>query len=264
MIIYKTPEEIAMIEKSGRILSKALQTVMEYAKAGADIGDLDALAEKTIRSLGGVPAFKGYQSHPDDPPFPSSLCASVNEEVVHAPALKGRILREGDIVGLDLGVNYQGFFSDMAVTIPIGNVSDDAKRLLEVTRNALYRGIEQVKIGNHIHDISFAVQQFVEAAGFSVVRDLVGHGVGKSVHEEPKIPNFVSRQFPKVEISAGMVLAIEPMVNAGGAGVSVLEDGWTVATKDKRLSAHFEHTVAVTSEGCKILTEFEGIEKGGK
>lgn len=246
MINIRTLQEIAKIRKSSSLVARALQRVREAIRPGVTTAELDRIAEETIRRGGGVPAFKGYRG------FPASLCVSVNEEVVHGiPG--GRRLKEGDIVSLDLGVLMDGYYGDAAITVPVGEVSELAKRLLQVTEEALYRGIEKARAGNRLFDISHAIQRWVEAAGFSVVRDFVGHGIGRALHEEPQVPNFgPPNQGPRLDV--GMVLAIEPMVNTGTWRVRVLENGWTVVTADGGLSAHFEHTVAITEGGPEILS----------
>ncbi|RLB02682.1 MAG: type I methionyl aminopeptidase [Deltaproteobacteria bacterium] len=246
MINIRTPQEIAKIRKSSSLVARALQKVREAIRPGVTTAELDRIAEETIRRGGGVPAFKGYRG------FPASLCVSVNEEVVHGIPGRRR-LKEGDIVSLDLGVLMDGYYGDAAITVPVGEVSELAKRLLQVTEEALYRGIEKARAGNRLFDISHAIQRWVEAAGFSVVRDFVGHGIGRALHEEPQVPNFgPPNQGPRLDV--GMVLAIEPMVNTGTWRVRVLENGWTVVTADGGLSAHFEHTVAITEGGPEILS----------
>jgi len=246
MINIRTLQEIAKIRKSSSLVARALQRVREAIRPGVTTAELDRIAEETIRRGGGVPAFKGYRG------FPASLCVSVNEEVVHGIPGRRR-LKEGDIVSLDLGVLMDGYYGDAAITVPVGEVSELAKRLLQVTEEALYRGIEKARAGNRLFDISHAIQRWVEAAGFSVVRDFVGHGIGRALHEEPQVPNFgPPNQGPRLDV--GMVLAIEPMVNTGTWRVRVLENGWTVVTADGGLSAHFEHTVAITEGGPEILS----------
>lgn len=246
MINIRTPQEIAKIRKSSSLVARALRKVREAIRPGITTAELDRIAEETIRRGGGVPAFKGYRG------FPASLCVSVNEEVVHGIPGRRR-LKEGDIVSLDLGVLMDGYYGDAAITVPVGEVSELAKRLLQVTEEALYRGIEKARAGNRLFDISHAIQRWVEAAGFSVVRDFVGHGIGRALHEEPQVPNFgPPNQGPRLDV--GMVLAIEPMVNTGTWRVRVLENGWTVVTADGGLSAHFEHTVAITEGGPEILS----------
>ena len=256
MITLKKPEEIKKLREGGVILAKVLKKVADAVKPGVLICDLDALAEQLILKSGALPAFKGYKSKYTETAFPSSLCVSVNNEVVHGLGDRKRALKEGDIVGLDLGVKYKDLYTDHAVTVGVGKISKEARKLINVTQTALDLALEQVKPGNFIHDIAVVVQKYVEANGFSVVHDLVGHGVGYDIHEDPRIPNFVSANGPqeRVIIKAGMVLAIEPMVNAGSWQVETAEDGWTVMTADGSWSAHFEHTIVVTEDGCEILT----------
>jgi len=247
MVIIKLPEEIEKARASNRIVAEVLSRLREKVKPGVATKELDRIAEEIVTKKGAKPAFKGYRG------YPYSLCTSVNEEVVHGMP-SSRTLNEGDIIGLDFGVYYQGFFGDATITLPVGKVAPNARRLLEVTEKSLYRGIEQAIEDNRLGDISAAVQQTVEAAGFSVVRDFVGHGIGRGLHEEPQIPNY-GKKGRGVQLKAGMILAIEPMVNEGSYHVRVLPDGWTVVTEDGKLSAHFEHSVAITDNGPIILSE---------
>jgi len=219
----------------------------ERVKPGVTTADLDRLAEEFIRREGGSPAFKGYRG------FPATLCTSVNEEVVHGIPSSKKRLQEGDIIGVDVGAIVEGYYGDAAVTLPVGQISDEASRLIRVTEAALAAGLAKVKVGNRLSDISHAVQAVAEAEGYSVVRDFVGHGIGRNLHEDPQVPNF-GKPGEGPRLKEGLVLAIEPMVNVGGREVEVLSDRWTVVTRDKSLSAHFEHTVALTSDGPKILT----------
>ncbi|RLA79743.1 MAG: type I methionyl aminopeptidase [Deltaproteobacteria bacterium] len=246
MINLRTKEEIEKLRRSNRLVAQALLKVREAIRPGVTTAELDRIAEETIRKGGGRPAFKGYRG------YPANLCVSVNEEVVHG--IPGpRRLQEGDIVSLDLGVLMDGYYGDAAITVPVGKVSEEAQKLIEVTEEALHKGIEKARVGNRLYDISHAIQSWVESFGFSVVRDFVGHGIGRQLHEEPQVPNFgPPNQGPRLMV--GMVLAIEPMVNAGGWQVKVREDGWTVVTADGSLSAHFEHTIAITEEGPDILS----------
>lgn len=246
MVILKLPEEIEKARTSNRIVAEVLNKVGEKVKPGVRTKDLDKIAEEITEKRGAKPAFKGYRG------YPYSLCISINEVVVHGMPSE-RVLEEGDILGLDFGVFFQGFFGDSAVTLPVGKISENAARLIEVTRESLYAGIEKAREGNRLGDISAAVQAVVERAGYSVVRDFVGHGIGKDLHEEPQIPNF-GKKGRGIELKRGMILAIEPMVNEGKYMVQVLPDGWTVVTKDSRLSAHFEHSVAITDKGPDILS----------
>ena len=218
-------------------------------RAGISTQELDDFAERRIRELNARPAFKGYRG------YPASICASINNEVVHGIPSKDKILKEGDIISIDLGVEYKGYYGDIAYTFAVGKVSGSARRLMEVTRCALYEGISKAIAGNRIGDISYAIQSYVESRGYSVVRKFVGHGIGRAMHEEPEIPNFGLPGVGPI-LRNGMVLAIEPMVNEGTHEVQILEDGWTAVTKDGKLSAHFEHTVLIKGEEPEILTEF--------
>lgn len=256
MIKLKTLQGIQSLRQAGRTLAQVLDAVIAAAKPGVTTKTLDELAERLIREAGAKPAFLGYRGG-DHKPFPSTLCASVNDTVVHAPASEEQ-LREGDIVGLDLGLaqkfGERWLYVDMAKTVPVGTVSRTARRLMTVTEEALAEGIAQVAPGKMISDISRAVQRRIEAAGYSVVRQLVGHGVGYAVHEEPRVPNYIDKDFEEYELQPGLVIAIEPMANVGHWRVNVLSDGWKIVTTDGSLSAHFEHTVAVTEGGHEILT----------
>ncbi len=248
MIIIKTAEEIEKMRVANQIVVAALLKLKEMVKPGITTAELDRVAEESIRGAGARPSFKGYKG------YPASLCASINEVVVHG--IPGnRKLQEGDVIGLDLGAEYQGYYGDAAITLPVGKISPEAARLLRVTREALYKGIAQMKEGNRLSDISHAVQTHAEAAGFSVVTDFVGHGIGTAPHEDPQVPNYgPAGQGPILK--RGMVLAIEPMINAGKHPVQVLDDDWTVVTRDRKLSAHFEHSIAITEAGPDILSEF--------
>jgi methionyl aminopeptidase len=255
MVYLKTPDEISFIRESGKILAAVLREVAGMVRPGVSTAALEACAEEKIHALGGVPSFKGYRASPNEQPFPTAMCISINSEVVHAPALPSRVLREGDVVGLDCGVRYKGWCSDMAVTVGVGNISHQAQKLIKVTQEALRRGLAAVKPGALLSGIGGVIQPYVESQGFNVVRDLVGHGIGREPHEEPRIYNFVEPRQPKIILEQGMVLCLEPMVNAGSWRVKTLEDGWTIATLDGSLAAHFEHTVAVTKEGFEVLTK---------
>lgn len=247
MVILKSPEEIEKLKASNIIVADILNELRKMIKSGVTTADMDRYSEELALKRGAKPAFKGYRG------YPFSLCVSVNSEVVHGmPSC--RTLKEGDIVSLDFGVCYKGYYGDSAITVPVGEVSDVAKRLIGTTRKALYKGIEEARAGNRLGDVSAAVQEQVESAGFSVVRDFVGHGIGKSLHEDPQIPNFGIRG-RGIELKSGMVLAIEPMVNEGTYKVKVLDDGWTAVTADGKLSAHFEHSLAITGNGPVILSE---------
>jgi methionyl aminopeptidase len=246
MIIIKSSREIEQLRRPNAIVAEVLQRLRKAVVAGVTTRELDQISEEVILSMGAVPAFKGYRG------YPASLCASINEQVVHGIPNQRR-LKEGDIVSLDVGANLNGYFGDAAITLPVGSVDPEAQRLLEVTERALTLGIEKARKGNRLFDISHAIQGWVESQGFSVVRDFVGHGIGKSLHEEPQIPNFGSpHQGPRLE--EGMVFALEPMVNEGTYEVKILSDGWTVITADRKRSAHFEHTIAITDGNPEILT----------
>ena len=246
MIIVKSSREIEQLKRSNAIVAEVFEKLKKMIEPGITTKELDQVAEEYILLKGGRPAFKGYRG------FPATLCISINEEVVHGIPGQRR-LKEGDIISLDVGVNFVGYFGDAAITLPVGEVDPEAKRLLEVTEKALYIGIEKAKRGNRLFDISYAIQRWVESHGFSVVRDFVGHGIGKDLHEEPQIPNFgAPHQGPRLE--KGMVFALEPMVNEGTYEVRILSDGWTVVTADGKRSAHFEHTVAITEDGAEILS----------
>ena len=249
MIVCRSAAEIERLARVNELVARVLAELKAKVAAGVTTADLDALAEQRLVEAGAEPAFKGYHG------YPATICASVNEQVVHGIPSK-RPLVEGDIVSIDMGAKLDGFYGDSAVTVPVGHVSDDAARLLSVTEASLYKGLEAVKAGARVSDIGAAVQAHVEAHGFSVVREFVGHGIGTKLHEEPQIPNYgPAGRGPR--LSEGMVLAIEPMVNFGKPAVKVLGDGWTAVTKDGSLSAHFEHTVVVTGNGCRILTNRE-------
>jgi len=246
MIIYKTEAEIAAMRRSGQIVAKILAELKAMVKSGVSTKMLDEYAEAKLREMGAVSAFKGYRG------YPAALCTSVNEEIIHGiPSL--RVLKDGDIISLDFGVLFDGFYGDAAVTIPVGEVSLKAKQLIAAAETAFYKGIEQMKKGNRISDISHAVQTYVESRGFSVIRSFVGHGIGHALHEEPQVPNFgLPGRGPKIR--EGLTLAIEPMISAGGWQEEIREDGWTAVTKDRSLSAHFEHTIALTTRGVEILS----------
>ena len=249
MINLKTNREIEIIKANGRILAKTLQLLKEKIKPGVTTKELDRLAEEFIRKQGAYPAFKGYRG------FPASICVSINDEVVHG--IPGeRVVEEGQIVSVDVGVFKDNYYADGAFTFAVGQVSDRARNLLFVTQEALKRGLLAVSEGGFLSDVSYAIQSFVERMGFSVVRDLVGHGIGMSMHEEPQIPNFGPPGRGPI-LKKGMVLAIEPMVNTGSFEIETKADNWTIVTRDGSLSAHFEHTVAVTENGARILTESE-------
>jgi methionyl aminopeptidase len=248
VITCRSAAEITRMRSANRLVAQVLEALEVAVAPGVTTADLDVLAERMVRDGGAVPAFKGYRG------FPATLCTSVNAEVVHGIPSPKRVLTDGDIVSIDIGVKLDGFFGDSAVTVPVGKVPDRTKELLKVTRESLEHGISQVKVGGRVSDIGHAVQQWVEAHGFSVVREFVGHGIGEHLHEEPAIPNFGSPG-RGARLAEGMVLAIEPMVAMGRPEVRVLGDGWTAVTKDSSLAAHFEHTVAVGANGPLVLTE---------
>jgi methionyl aminopeptidase len=254
MALTKTSQEIESFRKSGALLSAALKAVVDAVAPGVVISDLDKIAEKVILEGGGTPSFKGYKSDPDDTPFPSTVCISINHEIVHGLGNRDITLKEGDIVGFDIGCWYEGMCTDMAVTVPVGEVSEEAKKLLEVTKNALHKAVEAAKVGNMISDIGAAVENYVKPYGYGIVRSLSGHGVGHEVHEKPHIPNFVSDKYPSVEIVEGMCLALEPMLGLGDWKVETAEDGWGIVMADGKISAHFEVSIAITKDGTEIVT----------
>ncbi len=252
-MIIKTPDELENLRQSGKILSEALKLAAESAKPGVSAAKLDQLAEDYIRNAGARPSFKNYAARPGEPKFPASLCVSINDEVVHGIPGKDKILQDGDIVGLDLGVEYNGFYTDAAITIPVGKVSKDAYELINATKECLDNALAELKAGKKTGDLGAVMEATAKQHKFQVVRDLVGHGVGQSVHEEPEIPCF-GKAGTGAELPAGLVIAIEPMVNAGTSKIYFDDDKWTIRTADGSLSAHMEHTVVVTAEGCEILT----------
>ena len=248
-VVLKSSQEIEKMRRAGKVVREVLELVRGHVKPGATTLDLERVAEAKINELGAKPAFKGYHG------FPCVLCTSINQEVVHGIPSKKRVLKEGDIVSVDCGAIVDGYYGDAAITVPVGeNIAPDTARLLAATEKSLYAGIAAVKPGATLGDIGAAVQGVVDAEGFSVVRDFVGHGIGSHMHEDPQVPNF-GEAGSGMKLRAGMVIAIEPMVNAGKPDVRVLRDGWTAVTDDGSMSAHFEHTVAVTDTGAKVLTE---------
>ena len=247
MVVLKTSRELGIMKEACRISAGALQTVGKAVEPGVTTAELDRLAEKYIRSQGAVPNFKNYNG------YPATACISINNEVIHGIPSPKRVIKAGDIVSVDLGAMFNGYHGDNAATFACGDISPEAKRLMQTTEDALYEGIKAATAGSRIGDIGYAIQRYVEAAGFSVVRQYVGHGIGTKLHEAPEVPNFGTAG-RGIRLLPGMTLAIEPMVNAGGYDVKVLPDGWTVLTKDGSLSAHFEHTVVITSDGPKIMT----------
>lgn len=251
-IMVKSPDEIKIMWDANQIVAEVLVMLQKIAEPGISTYDLDCQAEELCRKRNAVPAFKGYRG------FPGSLCVSVNEEVVHGIPSRKRKLKKGDILSVDFGTLYNGYYGDSAITIAVGRIDNTKSKLLKVTQESLERAIDKVVIGNRISDISAAVEQYVESNGFSVVRQFVGHGIGTSLHEGPEIPNFVQED-TSPRLIEGMVLAIEPMVNAGTHKVKVLRDGWTVITSDRKPSAHFEHSVAVTADGPQVLSSRANI-----
>jgi methionyl aminopeptidase len=250
VIVCRSAVELERMHEAGRLVGEVLTELAAAVAPGVTTADLDVLAERRIRAAGAIPAFKGYHG------YPATICASINDEVIHGIPSGRRVLREGDVVSLDVGAALGGYYGDSALTVPVGHISEEAATLLRVTEESLYRAIEKVRPGARVSDIGHAVQQHVESFGFSVVREFVGHGIGERMHEEPQVPNYGDPgRGPR--LAEGMVLAIEPMVNAGRAAVRVLDDGWTAVTKDGSLAAHFEHTVAVTAGEPWILTARE-------
>lgn len=256
----KTTQEINIMREGGKILSGVMKQIAKNVSPGTNTADLEDLACRLIEEAGGRPSFKGYKISPEEEPFPTALCASVNEEVVHAPAKPGRVLQEGDIFSVDMGMEYpfsegfSGMYTDMARTFAVGKIDKNKQKLMEITKKSLDLAIKQVKPGNTINDIGRAIEDFVEAKGFSVVRDLVGHGVGRAVHEDPQIPHYYAGKHFDVALREGMTIAIEPMVNAGSWEIDVLPDGFTFVSRDRSPSAHFEDTILVGAKGAEILT----------
>ncbi len=246
-VTIKSPREIELMREAGRILAQVHDELGKIVRPGISTYEIDKEGERLIRSFGCIPSFLNYEG------YPASICVSVNEEVVHGIPSKRRILKDGDIVSLDAGVIYKGYHSDAARTHAVGNIDAKAAKLIEVTRQSFFEGIKFAKAGNHLHDISNAIGAYAQSFGYGVVRDLVGHGIGTHLHEDPQIPNY-SQKSRGVRLEAGMTLAIEPMINAGTYKVSWLDDGWTVVTRDGRLSAHYENTVLITEDGCEILS----------
>lgn len=247
MIVCRTAAELEKMRSAGRLVGQVLTALSAVVAPGVTTADLDALAEQMIVDAGAIPAFKGYHG------YPATICASVNDEVIHGIPSGKRILQAGDIISIDVGAALGGYYGDSAITLPVGPISEAAAKLLRVTDESLYKAIEVVKPGGRVSDIGHAVQAHVEAHGFSVVREFVGHGIGQQMHEDPQVPNY-GEPGRGPRLAEGMVLAIEPMVNAGKPAVKVLSDGWTAVTRDRSLAAHFEHTVAVTADGPWILT----------
>lgn len=249
MVTVKSQRELEIMRKAGKLLSQILQTLAEQAQEGVSLDDLDREAERLTLAAGAKPAFKGYLG------FKHTLCTSVNEQVVHGIPSK-RVLKSGDIVGIDFGLVYEGFYSDSAVTVPIGKVSDDAKKLMTATIESLYAGIAASRAGNTLKDIARAVEGAVKPLGYGVVREFVGHGIGQKLHEDPQVPNYEAGA-SNLKLRPGMTIAIEPMINVGGPQVKILDDRWTAVTTDGTLSAHYEHSIAITEGEPEILTEWE-------
>jgi methionyl aminopeptidase len=254
MIIIKTAEEIALMRAGGEKLAKITKEIVKKIKPGVTTAELEKLANELIIKEGGQPSFKGYQNTSTADPYDAALCVSINNEVVHRSPWPSRVIQSGDLVGLDIGLKYQGYYTDMAVSVGVGKINKEVKKLLKVTKQALAKAIKEIKPGKTLGDIGYVIQNFVEQNNFSVVRQLAGHGVGKEVHEDPQILNY-GQPGKGLKLEEGMTLAIEPMVNAGRSEVVGLNDGWGVVTADGSLSAHFEHTLAVTKDGCEVLTE---------
>lgn len=260
MIKLKTKEEIQTLREGGRILGGILAQLTEMVVPGISTAELEQKANELIKGAGGQPSFKGYKAKYDRKPFPSALCTSINEEIVHAPAVPKRYLKNGDIIGLDLGMKYKKLYTDTAVTVPVGDIDEKAQKLIEVTRECLNLAIQQVKPGNKLIDIARAIQINAEANDFGAVRELVGHGVGYEVHEDPQVPNYDSGEgeLVNIKLKPGLVFAIEPMLTIGDWHIKTGENGFSILTKDGSLAAHFEHTVAVVEDGCMVITSAEG------
>ncbi|MEI8360901.1 MAG: type I methionyl aminopeptidase [bacterium] len=255
MITIKTEKEIDDIREGGKILANVLQEVAKLVKPGATTGELELLACELILKSGGKPSFKGYRTSKKEKAFPTALCVSINNEVVHVPALPARMIKEGDIVSIDIGMEYLKLFTDMAITVPCGVISDQAKKLLAATKKSLELAIKKIKPGLSLYELGKTVEDYIDEQGFSVVRQLVGHGVGHHVHEDPQIPNYAVESNKNICLKEGMVIAVEPMVNVGRWQITADKSGWIIKTEDGSLSAHFEHTIAVTKNGYKVMTE---------
>lgn len=252
-INIKSKSEIQVMKEGGKILASILQLLSDKIKPGVFGDELEKIVEKEIKKYRVIPSFKNYRIYKGETPFPSSICVSINDEIVHGFPF-GKLIKDGDIVSIDLGIKYKGLHTDSALSVGAGKISEQADKLIKITRESLYKGIEQIKPKNRLGDVGFAIQNYVEKNGFSVVRNLVGHGVGRSIHEAPEVPNF-GEKGKGLKLYPGMTLAIEPMINAGDYRIKCDPDGWTIRTIDGKLSAHFEHTVAVTENGCEILTK---------
>ncbi|MBI5222489.1 MAG: type I methionyl aminopeptidase [Candidatus Magasanikbacteria bacterium] len=269
MSYIKTTNEIKLILEGGRILGGILEKLAKMAKPGVNALEIDKEAERLIRKAGGKPAFKGYKGKKNEPPFPTTICACLNDELVHGIASKDKILKDGDIFSIDIGMEYpaknikypisnikseRGYFTDTAITVPVGKVPEKTKQLLNVTRKALEIGIKQCVVGKTVADIGRAIQNYVEPQGYGIVRDLVGHGVGHAVHEEPRVPNYYDKDSEKWILQPGVVLALEPMITMGDWHIVTADDGWSVKTADGGLCAHQEHTIVITDDGCEVAT----------
>lgn len=259
MLKLKTKEEIKILKEGGQKLAAVLHFLEQMVEPGLSTEVLEKEAVKLIKKAGGRSSFKGYKNN-NKRPYPTALCASINEEIVHAPALPGRFLKNGDIISLDLGMKYKKLFTDMAVTLPVGKISEEAQKLIDVAKQCLELAINQIKPGNKLFDIARVIQNNAEANNFGVVRELVGHGVGYAVHEEPQVPNYVeknNKEFDNIKLKPGLVIALEPMITVGDWHIQAEKNGFTISTKDSSLSAHFEHTVAVIDDGCLVITSFD-------
>lgn len=258
-VILKTQEEVELIKESSLLVGKTLGEVRKHVTPGVSTWELDKIAEEFIRDHGGVPAFKDYQPSFGDSPFPGTLCTSVNDVVVHGMPSQKRILEDGDIISIDCGVLMNEYYGDSAYTFPVGDISAKKRRLLQVTKESLYKGIEKAVAGNRLGDISNAIQRHVETFGYTVVREMVGHGLGKSLHEPPEVPNYGKKR-TGLRLEEGMVLAIEPMINMGRRFIKVADDGWTILATDRKPSAHYEHSIVIRKNKAEILTTFDFIE----
>jgi methionyl aminopeptidase len=257
-VTIKTEEEIDLIRESAMLVGKALGEASKLIEPGASTLKMDQVAEECIRDHGGVPAFKNYKQSPTDTPFPGTLCISVNEEVVHGIPHANKFLQDGDIVSVDCGVYMNGYYGDCAYTFAVGNVPSKKRRLMKVTNEALYKGLENAIDGKFLGDVSHAIQYHVESYGYSIVREMVGHGIGENLHEPPEVPNY-GRKRSGLKLAEGMVLAIEPMVNLGRRKIVVEGDGWTIRTSDRSPSAHYEHTVVIRKNQCEVLSSHDFI-----
>jgi len=259
-ISLKTPAEIDAIREGGVILSRILSELVSLVKPGVMTGDLDLLAEKRMLEVGGKPAFKGYKPDAGVPPFNSTVCISIDDEVVHGPAHPSREVKEGSLLKLDIGMVYKGLFTDMAVTVPVGTVSPEALKLIAVTKDSMLQGISKAREGAWISEIGKTVDKIARRNGYTTVKDLTGHGVGHAVHEDPRVPNYFDQELDPVKMERGLVIAVEPMINMGREDVRLKRDHWTIVTEDRSLSAHFEVTIAITEKGMEIMTPVpEGV-----